>query len=238
MSHRLELQGVSAFYGAAQALYDLDLAIAPGTVTVLRGPNGAGKTTVLRAICQQVTTRGAILLDGRPLQGCRTEAIARQGIVHVPEGRGGFASLSVEDNLRLGAWHRALPRTRLKHALAAVYQRFPILRERRRQQAGTLSGGEQQMLAIGRALLAQPRILLLDEPCLGLAPETADHVLRGLHAINQSDGLSMLWVEQHGDIEYPMAHQVAVLGQGRICHPAARQGCDAQPAPFTPTHRR
>jgi branched-chain amino acid transport system ATP-binding protein len=227
MAQGLSLRGVSAWYGAAQALDTLDLDIPPGALVVLHGPNGAGKTTVLRAICQQVKTTGRIVLDGQALHGRTTDAIARCGVLHIPEGRGGFTALSVAENLRLGAWQHAWSRARMRQALDAVYQRFPVLHARRHQQAGTLSGGEQQMLALGRALMAEARILLLDEPCLGLAPATADQVRADLRALNQRSGLSMLVVEPQAEAARALSEHIVALDHGRRLDTPTPRRCSA-----------
>src|SRR5919202_3147606 len=166
MSHLLELTNVHARYGAVKALHGVSLAVGEGELVAVLGANGAGKTTMLRAISGTVRRDGEVVLAGKRLPR-RAEATARAGIAHVPEGRGTFAELSVWDNLRLGAYTR---RRGGKADAARVFGFFPVLERRRTQQAGTLSGGEQQMLALGRALMARPRLLLLDEPSLGLAP--------------------------------------------------------------------
>src|SRR5262249_33751627 len=167
--------GLRAFYGQSQALHGLDFALAEGSIVTLLGANGAGKTTTLRALCGMVRTNGEIRFNGKPIAGRATEDIVRLGVAHVPEARGTFVRMTVEENLQLGAMTRHDRRTILAD-LDQVYTEFPRLAERRRQQAGTLSGGEQQMLAVGRALMLRPRLMLLDEPSFGLAPRIVEEL--------------------------------------------------------------
>jgi branched-chain amino acid transport system ATP-binding protein len=216
MAEALEVLGLHASYGATQVLSGVDLRIRQGEIATLLGANGAGKTTLLRAICQMtVTTRGAISVLGERVDGRRTDAIVRLGVAHVPEGRGTFLQLSVEENLRIGAYTR-----RGKAAIAEdqerVYEYFPRLRQRRRQQAGTLSGGEQQMLAIGRALMSRPRLLLLDEPSFGLAPLVVPEIFDIVRRINAQEGVSVLLVEQNAAIAFDVAETAYVLETGRV----------------------
>jgi branched-chain amino acid transport system ATP-binding protein len=211
----LELRGVGASYGAAQVLHRLDLSVDEGAVVALLGANGAGKTTTLHAICNMlVRVAGEIRLAGQRIDGKPTETIVRLGVAHVPENRGTFESLSVDENLRLGAYIRR------DGKVAADYDRvfgyFPVLAARRRQQAGTLSGGEQQMLAIARALMLRPRLLLLDEPSFGLAPIIVGEIFRILAAINREEGMSMLLVEQNCQLALALAGQVYLLETGRV----------------------
>jgi branched-chain amino acid transport system ATP-binding protein len=211
----LSLTAVHASYGATKVLRDVSFSVEEGGMTALLGANGAGKTTALRAICNAgVSVRGEIRFGGRRIDGLATEEIARRGVGHVPEGRGTFASLSVEENLRLGAYLR---RDREVAAdVEQVFGYFPVLRQRYRQQAGTLSGGEQQMLAIGRALLARPRLLLLDEPSFGLAPIVVQEIFRILRAINRDRGTTILLVEQNARLALELVDQVILLGTGEV----------------------
>ncbi|HXZ02136.1 MAG TPA: ABC transporter ATP-binding protein [Stellaceae bacterium] len=227
MSAILETFGLSAAYGPTQVLQSIDLAVEQGGIVTLLGANGAGKTTTLRAVCNMmVRLGGEIRFDGERIDGKATEDIVRLGIGHVPEGRGTFVSLSVEENLRLGAYTR---RDKLvARDFERVYGYFPRLQERRNQQAGTLSGGEQQMLAISRALMLRPKLLLLDEPSFGLAPLVVQEIFRILRAINEQDGVSMLLVEQNANIALALAHRAYLLETGRIIMhgPSAAIGAD------------
>jgi branched-chain amino acid transport system ATP-binding protein len=208
----LELRDVEARYGEVRALHGVSLTVADGDFVALLGANGAGKTTTLRAVSGVVRTSGDILLDGQKLFRRTPEAMARHGVAHVPEGRGTFATMSVLDNLRLGAWVQgsASPRD-----LAHVFEFFPRLYERRAQQAGLLSGGEQQMLALGRALMAKPRLLLLDEPSLGLAPRVAREIFDVLRRMNES-GTTIVVVEQNATLALAAAQHAYVLETGRV----------------------
>ena len=211
----LEVSGLDAFYGPTQVLHGVGFKLDQGGITAILGANGAGKTTTLRAMCQMVRTTGTIRLDGQEVVGRGTEEVVRMGVAHVPDGRGTFTALTVEENLRLGAHVR-----RDKHAVHAdidkAYARFPRLGERRQQQAGTLSGGEQQMLAISRALMLRPKLLLLDEPSFGLAPKIVAEIFRILREINASDGVSMLLVEQNAHLALDLAHEAYLLETGRV----------------------
>jgi len=211
----LDVRDLVASYGPARVLHGLRFEMAHGSVTALLGANGAGKTTTLRALCSMVRTSGEIRLDGERIDGKATEDVARLGVAHVPDGRGTFLGLSTEENLRLGAWTR-----RDRRAVAAdldrVYGYFPRLRERRRQQAGTLSGGEQQMLAVSRALMSRPRLLLLDEPSFGLAPRVVGEIYEIMRRINENDGVSILLVEQNASMALGLADHAYLLETGRI----------------------
>ena len=208
----LELQGVEARYGEIRALHGVTLTVDEGDFVALLGANGAGKTTTLRAVSGTVKTSGDVLLDGQKLFRRTPEAMARRGVAHVPEGRGTFSTLSVLDNLRLGAWvhGNAEPRE-----LAHVFEFFPRLYERRLQQAGLLSGGEQQMLALGRAMMARPRLLLLDEPSLGLAPRVAREIFGVLGRMNET-GTTIVVVEQNATLALAAALHAFVLETGRV----------------------
>jgi branched-chain amino acid transport system ATP-binding protein len=199
----LEVDTLEAFYGRTKALHGVSFSMEAGGITTVLGANGAGKTTTLRAISAMVRTTGAVSFAGQRIDGRPTEDIVRLGIAHVPEGRGTFVDLTVEENLRVGAW-ASRARREMGADLERVFGYFPILRQRRRQLAGTLSGGEQQMLAISRALMLRPRLLLLDEPSLGLAPLVVREIFRILRAVNQ-DGVSILLVEQNASLALDLA---------------------------------
>ena len=211
----LEVQNLRAFYGQTQALHGIDFGLDVGGVTTLLGANGAGKTTTLRALCGMLRTSGDIRFEGRLLNGWATEDIVRLGIAHVPEGRGTFTHLTVEENLQLGAIVRRNG-AEIAADIDRVYAMFPRLRERRRQQAGTLSGGEQQMLAVGRALMLRPKLLLLDEPSFGLAPMLVEELFGILRRINKDTGVAMLVVEQNVTLALDLATHAYLLETGRI----------------------
>jgi branched-chain amino acid transport system ATP-binding protein len=211
----LQMREVDAAYGPTMVLRAVTLEVEDGGIVALLGANGAGKTTTLRAICNMgVRTSGQIVFGGRRIDGKPTEDIARAGIGHVPEGRGTFQSLSVDENLRLGSYLR---RDRnVARDLERVFGYFPVLRQRFHQQAGTLSGGEQQMLAIARALMSRPRLLLLDEPSFGLAPILVQEIFRILKVINQEERMTMLLVEQNARLALDLASRVYLLETGRV----------------------
>jgi branched-chain amino acid transport system ATP-binding protein len=211
----LEVKDLHAAYGATQVLHGISFALQGGRITTILGANGAGKTTTLRAICQMVRTSGSALFAGQQLVGKATEEVVRLGVAHVPDGRGTFTALSVEENLRLGA-HVRRDKERVGEDIEKMYSRFPRLGERRHQQAGTLSGGEQQMLAISRALMLRPKLLLLDEPSFGLAPKIVAEIFRILRSINGDDGVSMLLVEQNAQLALELADQAYLLETGRV----------------------
>jgi branched-chain amino acid transport system ATP-binding protein len=215
MSKLLEVNKLCASYGATQVLYDVDFALEAGHITAILGANGAGKTTTLRALCQVAKTSGSIQFDGQQLVGKSTEAVVRMGVAHVPDGRGTFTGLSVEENLRLGAYVRHNKNEMLQD-MERMFTRFPILKQRRHQQAGTLSGGEQQMLAISRALMLRPKLLLLDEPSFGLAPLIVAEIFRIMRTINKEDGVSMLLVEQNASLALDLADHAYLLETGRV----------------------
>jgi branched-chain amino acid transport system ATP-binding protein len=211
----LVAKGLRASYGSVQALHGLDFEVAEGGVTALLGANGAGKTTTLRAISAMISREGELLYKGAPLTKSSTEAVARLGIAHVPDGRGTFTDLTVEENLRLGAYTRS-DRAAVRGDFDRVFGYFPRLAERRRQQAGTLSGGEQQMLAISRALLMRPSLLLLDEPSFGLAPLVVVEIFRILKAINTQERVSMLIVEQNANLALELSDQAYLIETGHL----------------------
>jgi branched-chain amino acid transport system ATP-binding protein len=213
MAPLLELRNVTARYGQVHALHGVSLAVDEGQIVAVLGANGAGKTTTLRAVSGTVRCDGEIRFAGKTLGRHGPEAVARLGIAHVPEGRGTFAELTVWDNLRLGAFTR---RDSLKDDFARVLDYFPWLEERRSQQAGTLSGGEQQMLALARAFMQRPRLLLLDEPSLGLAPLLVTEVFRIVKELNEMTGLTVLVVEQNAHIALQVAQTAYVLEVGRV----------------------
>jgi len=215
VSALLELDGVRAGYGQTRVLHGVSMSVGDGDVVALLGANGAGKTTTLRAITGGVRWDGIINFGGRSLRRATTEAIVRMGIAHVPEGRGVLTELTVEENLRLGAYLR-----RDGGGVAKDYDRvfgyFPILRERRKLSASTLSGGEQQMLALARALLMRPKLLLLDEPSLGLAPLVVRSIFEIIRAVNESDRVAVLLVEQNARIALELSSRAYVLEVGRV----------------------
>jgi branched-chain amino acid transport system ATP-binding protein len=210
----LETRGLRASYGETKALHGIDFVVDPGGVTVLLGANGAGKTTTLRAISGMVRTEGEIRFQDERIDGRATETVARRGIAHVPDGRGTFLELSVEENLRLGAYIR---RGREVAAdFTRIFDYFPKLRQRLRQQAGTLSGGEQQMLAIARGLLLRPKLLLLDEPSFGLAPLIVREIFAIMRRIKDEQGMGILLVEQNASLALAIADRAYLLETGRI----------------------
>ena len=213
MAVLLELNGVGAWYGQVRALHDVSLRVDEGEIAAVLGGNGAGKTTTLRAISGLVTRSGQVRFAGEAIVRASPERTARLGIAHVPEGRGIFGELSVRDNLRLGAY---VHRGGLDDGLARVHGYFGWLDERRDQQAGTLSGGEQQMLALARALMARPRLLLLDEPSLGLAPIVTRELFRIIGELNEKDGLTVLVVEQNAKLALRSSSRAYVLEAGRV----------------------
>jgi branched-chain amino acid transport system ATP-binding protein len=215
MGALLEIRGLEAYYGATKALHGLDLVLDAGGITAVLGANGAGKTTTLRGLCGMIRTAGEVRFCGERIDGWATEDIVRQGIAHVPEGRGTFVHLTVEENLRLGAYLRR-DRSVIASDLDAVYAHFPRLSERRRQQAGTLSGGEQQMLAISRALMLRPKLLLLDEPSFGLGPLIVQEIFEIMRAVNREQKVSMLLVEQNASLALALADHAYLLETGRV----------------------
>jgi branched-chain amino acid transport system ATP-binding protein len=215
MAVLLRVNGLEAQYGPTKVLHGIDFAVEEGGITTILGANGAGKTTTLRAVCGMVRRQGEVTLAGHRIDTLATESIVRLGVAHVPDGRGTFVHLSVEENLRLGAYTRGD-----KAEVAVDYERmygyFPRLRERRQQQAGLLSGGEQQMLAVSRALMLRPKLLLLDEPSFGLAPLIVQELFGIFGEINRRDGVSMLLVEQNASLALKLAHHAYLLETGRV----------------------
>ena len=210
----LEVKDLHAAYGQTQALHGLNFSVEEGGVTTLLGANGAGKTTTLRAVCGMVRTEGEVHLAGERIDGKATEDVARRGVAHVPDGRGTFMELTVEENFRLGAYIRRDREVESDFELMFGY--FPRLRQRWKQQAGTLSGGEQQMLAIARALLLRPRLLLLDEPSFGLAPLIVQDIFAILRRVREAQGVGILIVEQNANLALDVADRAYLLETGRI----------------------
>jgi branched-chain amino acid transport system ATP-binding protein len=213
MSALLELTDVEARYGQVHALHGISLTVEEGSIVAVLGPNGAGKTTTLRAVSGTVRRSGRIAFAGRALDRLGPAAVARLGVAHVPEGRGTFAELTVWENLRLGAYTR---RGSIQPELERVFSYFPWLSDRRRQEAGTLSGGEQQMLALARAFVLRPRLLLLDEPSLGLAPVLVAELFRIVRELNEREGLTVLVVEQNAHLALQAANAGYGLEAGRV----------------------
>jgi branched-chain amino acid transport system ATP-binding protein len=215
MAALLEVRGLRAGYGSKPVLHGVDFSIEEGTITALLGANGAGKTTLLRAICNMIRTAGEVSFSGVRIEARRTEEIVRLGIAHVPDGRGTFTSLTVDENLRLGAFARR-DKAGLGHDYERVFRLFPILKERRGQQAGTLSGGQQQMLAVARALMLRPRLLLLDEPSFGLAPLIVKEIFAVMAEINREQKVTVFLIEQNAPMALTLADRVHLLETGRI----------------------
>ena len=215
MARILEVRGLHAQYGPTRVLHGIDFSVEEGGITTILGANGAGKTTTLRAVCGMVKTQGEISLAGNRIEGKATESIVRAGVAHVPDGRGTFVNLSVEENLRLGAYTRS-DKTEVAADFERMFGYFPRLKERHRQQAGLLSGGEQQMLAVSRALMLRPRLLLLDEPSFGLAPRIVQELFEIFRTINKQDRVSMLLVEQNAALALKLADHAYLLETGRV----------------------
>jgi branched-chain amino acid transport system ATP-binding protein len=215
MAALLAVRNLEARYGDTRVLRGIGFEVAEGGITTILGANGAGKTTTLRAVCGMVKTAGEVSFDGRRIEGRATEDIVRLGVAHVPEGRGTFVQLTVEENLRLGAYARRAPGD-LGQDIDRVCRYFPVLSERRRQIAGTLSGGEQQMLAVARALMLRPRLLLLDEPSLGLAPLVVREIFRIIRTINREERVSVLLVEQNASLALGLADHAYLMETGSM----------------------
>lgn len=214
MSRLLEASNLTGGYGPVQVLFGLDLAVDEGEVVVVLGANGAGKTTTLRALCGMIPAKGEVSFADRSIIGRKPEDIVRLGVAHVPQGRGTFADITVEENLKVGAYVRK--DAEIHADIDRWYATFPRLAERRDQTAGSMSGGEQQMLAIARALMSRPRLLLLDEPSLGLAPLITRELFAQLAALNQETGMTMLVVEQNANLALDIADRGYVLEAGAI----------------------
>jgi branched-chain amino acid transport system ATP-binding protein len=211
----LKVERLNAGYGSTEVLHRVDLEVAERGITTVLGANGAGKTTLLRALCGMIRSDGDIQLNGQPIGAKATEQIVRLGVAHVPDGRGTFLDLTTEENLKLGAYTRR-DRKVVVEDFDRIFGYFPRLKERRTQQAGTLSGGEQQMLAISRALMLRPRLLLLDEPSFGLAPLVVQDIFRIMRRINEEEGVAMLLVEQNATLALDLADHVYLLETGRV----------------------
>ena len=215
MAALLEVKGLKAFYGQTQSLYDVGFEIEPGGITTLLGANGAGTTTTLRAICNMVRREGLVRFDGKDIKNMPTEEVVRLRIAHVPEGRGTFTTLTVDENLRIAAYTRR-DTAGVKRELDRVFSYFPRLQERVQQQAGTLSGGEPQMLAIARALMLGPRLMRLDEPSFGLAPLIVVEIFRIRRRINEEEKVIILLVEQNAALALDLADHAYVLETGHV----------------------
>jgi branched-chain amino acid transport system ATP-binding protein len=215
MTAIIETEKLTKSYGAHRGIVDLDLEVDEGEAFGFLGPNGAGKTTTLRALSGMVSTRGRVRFDGEDVTGRKTDAMARLGVAHVPEGRGTFETLTVEENLRVGAYTRR-DGGAVKEDLRRCYGWFPRLEERRTQQAGSLSGGEQQMVALARGLMLRPRLLMLDEPSLGLSPLLTRELFSRLGDIAREEGMTVLVVEQNANLALDFADYAYVLESGRI----------------------
>jgi branched-chain amino acid transport system ATP-binding protein len=211
----LTVKDLRAYYGQVQALHGLEFSLNEGSVTTLLGANGAGKTTTLRAICNMVRSTGNIEFEGKSLGSVSTENVVRRGIAHVPQNRGTFTSMTVEENLQLGAISRKDTEA-IAGDIERMYGHFPVLKQRHTQQAGTLSGGEQQMLAVARALMLRPRLMLLDEPSFGLAPLIVRDLFGILGKINREDKVTILVVEQNAQLALEIAQKAYVIETGRI----------------------
>ena len=215
MAALLDVSNLHAAYGPTRVLHGISFSLEDGSITALLGANGAGKTTTLRALCGMVKTQGEVRYAGARIDGKATEDIVRLGIAHVPDGRGTFVNLSTEENLRLGAYVRK-DKSGLADDFERVYGYFPRLKERRHQQAGTLSGGEQQMLAVSRALMLRPKLLLLDEPSFGLAPLIVREIFEIMRGINKNEKVSILLVEQNAAMALDLADRAYLIETGNV----------------------
>ena len=210
----LDVQGLKGGYGLIQVLHGIDFHVNEGEAVVILGANGAGKTTTLRAICGMIETSGSVKLNGEEIIGSKSADIVRRGVAHVPQGRGTFPELSVEDNLEVGAYTRT--DNEVQADMERWYETYPVLYQRRTQSAGSLSGGEQQMLAVARALMSRPSLLLLDEPSLGLAPLIVEDLFERFAALNKEQGVTLLVVEQNAQLALGIADRGYVLASGEI----------------------
>ncbi len=210
----LEVHDIRAGYGPVRVLHGMDFHVDEGEVVVILGANGAGKTTTIRALCGMIETTGSVKLEGEELVGLDTADIVRKGVAHVPQGRGTFPELTIEENLSVGAFVRT--DNEIRDDIEAWYEMFPVLGTRRKQQAGSLSGGEQQMLAVARALMSRPSVLFLDEPSLGLAPMLVADLFTKFGEINRERGTTMLVVEQNAQLALGIANRAYVLESGHI----------------------
>jgi branched-chain amino acid transport system ATP-binding protein len=215
MAALLEVADLHAGYGSTDVLHGVSFAVEEGGITTVLGANGAGKTTLLRAVCGLIRRRGSVKFGGTSIATRSTEDIVRLGLAHVPDGRGTFVLLSAEENLRVGAITRS-DRKAVAADMERMYGHFPRLRERRLQQAGTLSGGEQQMLAIARALMLRPKLLVLDEPSFGLAPLIVQDIFSIMRTVNREEGVSILLVEQNAKLALDLADTAYLLETGRV----------------------
>ncbi|MEM1160289.1 MAG: ABC transporter ATP-binding protein [Pseudomonadota bacterium] len=212
----LEIANVETFYGPIMAIRGVSLKVPKGKIVTILGANGAGKTTLLKTVSGVMDPeKGQVMLEGREIQGSDPDTIVRAGVAHVPEGREVFPFLTVEENLQMGAYTRA-DRENVAADIEMVFDYFPILRERRAQQAGTMSGGQQQMLAIGRGLMTKPKVMLLDEPSLGLSPILVQEIFNIIRRLNDEQGVTMMLVEQNANVALQTAHYGYVLEIGRI----------------------
>lgn len=216
MSAILKVENLEASYGAINVLRGISFEVEEGGVTTLLGANGAGKTTTLRALCGMIQRSGSITFDGKRIDSMRTEDIVHLGVAHIPEGRGTFTTLTTEENLHLGAMARPNKPDEIDADIQKCFDFFPRLKERRNQQAGTLSGGEQQMLAIARALMLRPKLVLLDEPSFGLAPLITRQIFDILANLNRETGASMLLVEQNASLALELADHAYLIETGKI----------------------
>ena len=226
MTDLLEVEGLEAGYGQVQVLRGLDFTVGEGEVVVILGANGAGKTTTIRAVCGMIpATGGRVRLAGQDVTGRPADRLVREGVAHVPQGRGTFVDLTVEENLMLGAYTRT--DDEIQASLDGWYDTFPRLRERSDQTAGSMSGGEQQMLAIARAAMSRPRLLLLDEPSLGLAPLVTKELFRQMERLNAEHGTALLIVEQNANLALAVAERAYVLEAGTIAASGSAEAIQA-----------